>query len=481
MSHYPHHLAIGVGLLAVSLLARVATTNRLIHRKLRLSVLLFAAYVAANAVAAWYTLPAELAAQLASAERLLLAAGVINLVVVLAINPWRADRTPERFPSIVQDTVVVGVFVAFGVFVMQEKFLTISAIGGVVVGFALQDTLGNLFAGLAIQSEKPFRVGHWITVGEFEGRVTEVTWRATKLHTKAGNFVVVPNNIISKEAITNYSEPSLPTRLHVDVGVTYSAPPNEVKAVLLEAAMRVPGILSGPAPEVLLLAFSDSAITYRVRFWVDDFSKDLLAKDRVLTAVYYALRRRGFEIPFPMQVQYERVEVPGRPLERTALLEQVARGVDMLTPLSEAERADLVAASTEQLYGAGETIVHEGRPGDSMFLICAGEARVTVGPNRLEVATIPAGGYFGEMSLLTGDPRTADVTAVTDCQLLEITAETFRRVFLANPQVVEKVAAVVEARRAGLARSREAAQVPVTVPQTPRSLIGRIQKFLRLS
>jgi len=153
----------------------------------------------------------------------------------------------------------------------------------------------------------------------------------------------------------------------------------------------------------------------------------------------------------------------------------------MLTPLSDAERADLVAASAEQLYGAGETIVHEGEPGASMFLICAGGVRVTVGPNHQEVATIPAGGYFGEMSLLTGDPRTADVTAATDCQLLEITAETFRRIFLANPQVVEKVAAVVEARRAGLAKSREAAQAPATVEHAPRTLLGRIQKFLRLS
>ena len=90
-----------------------------------------------------------------------------------------------------------------------------------VVGFALQDTLGNAFAGLAIQIEKPFRVGHWIRVGDFEGHVAEVTWRATKLRTKAGNFVIVPNNIIAKEAITNYSEPTVPTRLEVEVGVSY--------------------------------------------------------------------------------------------------------------------------------------------------------------------------------------------------------------------------------------------------------------------
>ena len=117
--------------------------------------------------------------------------------------------------------MVIGLLVLIATFVFEDKLLTTSAVGAVVVGFALQDTLGNAFAGLGIQSEKPFRVGHWIRVGEFEGRVAEVTWRATKLRTKSGNFVIVPNNIIAKDAITNYSEPAVPTRLEVEVGASY--------------------------------------------------------------------------------------------------------------------------------------------------------------------------------------------------------------------------------------------------------------------
>ena len=104
-----------------------------------------------------------------------------------------------------------------------------------------------------------------------------------------------------------------------------------------------------------------------------------------------------------------------------------------------------------------------------MFVICSGRVRVTIGPSRQEVATIEPGGYFGEMSLLTGDPRTADVSAVADCLLLEITADTFRRIFLANPQVVEKVAAVVEERRAGLERTRRLAPVETAAVQAPVS------------
>lgn len=481
MTHYPHHFAIGLAFLVATLAVRVVTRNRLIHSKLRLSLLLFAAYAAVNVAIASYTMAADTIGQLESVERLALAAGLINLLVVLVINPWHADRVPERFPNIVQDTIIICLFLAFGVFVMQEKFLTISAVGGVVVGFALQDTLGNLFAGLAIQTEKPFHVGHWVSVAGYEGRVAEITWRATRLQTKNGTLIVVPNNILSKEAITNYSEPVAPMRIQVDVGVSYKVPPNEVKAAMLDSLAEVQGILRDPEPEVLIGEFAASAITYCVRFWIDDFARDSLAKDRVLTALYYTLHRHGFEIPYPTQIQYERTDEPARTPERTAVLEGVLRGVDMLAPLSDGERTELVSSSAERLYAAGETIVHEGASGSSMFVIGSGRVRVTLGPTRQEVATLEAGSYFGEMSLLTGDPRTADVSAVCDCLLLEITAGTFRRIFLANPQVVAKVAAVVEERRVGLERTRQAAPVESAAKVVPPSLLARIQKFLRLS
>ena len=107
-----------------------------------------------------------------------------------------------------QDAIIIGAFLVVATALMKEKFLTTSAVGAVVIGFALQDTLGNMFAGLALQVEKPFYVGHWIKVGDYEGLVTGITWRATQLRTKGGNAVVVPNNIISKEAIVNYSQPA---------------------------------------------------------------------------------------------------------------------------------------------------------------------------------------------------------------------------------------------------------------------------------
>ena len=154
-----------------------------------------------------------------------------------------------------------------------------------MVGFALQDTLGNAFAGLSIQSERPFKVGHWIRVGDFEGRVAEITWRATRLRTKSGNFIVVPNNIIGKEAITNYSEPAVPTRLELEVGVSYAASPAAVKQAMHDAMAQSRYVLTSPAPDALLVGFDASSMNYRARFWVDDFERDEEARDDVRVAI----------------------------------------------------------------------------------------------------------------------------------------------------------------------------------------------------
>src|SRR3954465_7263662 len=311
MPHYPSHLLIGAVAFAAALIVWSVTLNRLVKRKLKLSLFLLGAYLGLHVVFAM--LPAlggaaatDGASPIRPFERLALTAAVINLAVISLINPLRTDRVRDRFPAIVQDAMVIGMLLVVATFVFKEQLLTTSAVGAVVIGFALQDTLGNAFAGLAIQSERPFNVGHWIRVGDFEGRVAEVTWRATKLRTKAGNFVVVPNNIVSKEAITNYSEPAAAVRIDVEVGASYLSSPGEVKSAIGEALANSARVLKTPPPHTILAAFDSSAINYRVRFWIEDYERDEAARDEVRTNIYYSFARHGIEIPWPIQVQYER-------------------------------------------------------------------------------------------------------------------------------------------------------------------------------
>jgi small-conductance mechanosensitive channel/CRP-like cAMP-binding protein len=455
------------------------TVNRLLKRKLRLSVLLLVVCLCINLLLAVYSgFTPDALEQLKAFQNLALAAALINAVVLLVINPVGVDRVPDRFPAIVQDSLIIGLVLLVSTF-LSERLVTTSAVSAVVLGFALQDTLGNAFAGLAIQSEKPFHVGHWVRVGDFEGRVTEVTWRATKLRTKAGNFVILPNNVVSKEPITNYSEPVAPTRLEVEVGASYLSAPNHVKVAILEALRNSSRVLEVPAPDAVLVAFDASAITYRARFWIDDYERDDAARDEVRTAIYYTFQRHGIEIPWPIQVQYDRQL--HEPDEQTRLREQerLLSGIDLFTSLTPDVRREIAQAAPLAVYGGGEPIVRQGEPGQSMFVVCSGAVSVVLEPGRQEIARIERGGYFGEMSLLTGEPRTATVVAAGDVSVAEIGAAVFRRLGVENPQAIEQIGIAAMTRRADLERIRTATAGAVTVET--HTLLARMKKFLRLA
>jgi small-conductance mechanosensitive channel len=477
--HPTFHLVVGVAALAVTLAISSFTVNRLVKRKLRVSIFFFLAYAVLHVGLLLWRRELPQAAEILSLERIVLTAALINLFVVALLNPLRADRVPDRFPSILQDAIVIGLLMLVATFAFDDKFLTTSAVSAVVVGFALQDTLGNAFAGLAIQSEKPFNIGHWIAVGDHHGRVAEVTWRATKLRTKTGNFVIVPNSEVGKAAITNYSEPAAPTRLYVDVGVSYDAPPNRVKTAVKQALANCPLVLKAPAPDAMINDFAASSIVYRVRFWTDDFELDEEAMDQVRSSLYYEFKRNNIEIPYPIQVEYSK-EVPV--VDQAAAVaerERLLAGVDLFASLSDTDRTMIAARMRPIEFADGEPIVREGDPGQSMHVVASGRVHVVLASTRSTVATIGAGGYFGEMSLLTGDPRTATVLAQGDVRVLEIEADVFRHLGEVSPQTVEQVGVAAATRRAELNAVR-ASSKSAAVIEPPANFLVRMRKFLKL-
>jgi small-conductance mechanosensitive channel len=471
---------LGIAAIAVMLGLWSFTVNRLVRRKLRMSVILLVGYIAADitlALLAGRLSPAS-QAELEAFAKLAIVAAFINAAVFLLVNPLRVDRVPDHFPTILQDAIVIALVLLASTF-FSERLLTTSAVSAVVLGFALQDTLGNAFAGLAIQSEKPFHVGQWVKLGEFEGRVAEVTWRATKLRTKYGNFVVLPNNVVAKEPITNYSQPLAATMLTVDVGASYLTAPNQAKAAIMEAMRHSSRVLVAPAPDVLLQSFDGSAIVYRARFWISDYEADESSRDEIRTAIYYSFQRHGIEIPWPIQVQYVRPwrePDAGETIERE---ERLLSSIDLFSSISPEIRHQIAVSSPMCVYGGGETIVQQGEAGQSMYVILEGTVSVVLEPARNEVARIEAGGYFGEMSLLTGEPRSATVLACGDVAVIEIAADLFRRVGLVHPEAIEKIGMAAVVRRAGLEKLKSESAATVTVETT--TLMTRMKKFLHLT
>lgn len=465
-------------LLLATLALRGASGNRHVRGRLLASSAAFAVYVAVAAALVYAPLSPEITRRLRELQPLLAAFGLLNAIVAVAINPWRASRLPDRFPTIVQDTIVIMLFAVAATFLLQERIFATTAVGAVVIGFALQDTLGNLFAGLAIQVEKPFRVGHWVNLAGKDGIVAEITWRATKIRTKAGNFLIVPNNVLARDTITNYSEPTLDTRIEVLVGAAYDTPPNQVKAVILRALADEPLLVRGRESEVLIADFGASAVMYRIRAWTSDFAADERVADRIRSTVYYAFGRHGISIPYPVQVQLDRQDVVAPASDPAQVAGALAR-VEIFQPLTDEQRAELARVARPGLYAAGELVVREGDAGASMFIVVRGEVVVTLTSAAGEVARLGPGAFFGEMSLLTGEPRTANVAARSDCDLVEITVDDMRRLVFADPSIVERVGMAVATRREALERHRATGAGPA--PEPPQSFVARAWRFFRLS
>ena len=222
---------------------------------------------------------------------------------------WSAKRVGTRLPPLLPAVVMavaylITAFVTLRIIFPEVDFrplLATSAVTSLVLGLALQPILANFFTGLVISVEKPFRINDWIRVGEHEGRVVAITWRTTHLRTRDNDNLVLPNSKIADERVLNYYYPHPLHMERIQVGVELEAAPYRVRRVLLEAVTGVPGALDKPTPEVYLLSFGESAVTYELRVWIDDMAQAPRIASDLRMRVWEELHKEGIAIPYPVR------------------------------------------------------------------------------------------------------------------------------------------------------------------------------------
>lgn len=269
---------------------------------------------------------------------------------------------------------VLFVFLVAVLRVNLTPLLTTSAVISIVIGLALQDTLGNLFSGLAMQLSRPYSLGDWVKFGETVGCVEKIDWRSVSIRTFAGDRVILPHSTLAKTEVHNFTSPDRLYARQVKVHVHYRHQPSMVKRVLLEVAQSAKGVLQDPPPVVWLTSFDDFAKTYTLKFWVADFCQYLNIESAVMERIWYRFSREGIEIPFPIFRLYieKRVQDVDSRLEKFALL----RGIDFLKGLSEESIAYLAERLKIQLYTPGEIIFRQGEPGETFYIIRRGRAEL---------------------------------------------------------------------------------------------------------
>ena len=312
----------------------------------------------------------------------------------------------------------------------------------------MQDLLGNIISGIALEIGKPFKRGDWVIYENQRAEVIEVNWRATRLRNNDDVYLDVPNNQIVKHAILNLSYPTKVHAERIQVGIDYNAAPNMVREVLKRAAGNGFLVLPSPAPKVFLKSFGDSAIVYELKFWFerDDLYNDIM--DSVHTNVWYELNRHNIKIPFPVRtLQIERRQAGSHSI--TPLVLDTLRKQKFFLCMDDAQIDRLLASARLLRYGRGEKLITQGDEGDSMFVLINGTVDVHVNHDGklTYVTTLKAGDYFGEMSLLTGEKRSATVIANGDCESLRIDKTSFAEVLLSNPELLQKLSEMLARRR----------------------------------
>jgi small-conductance mechanosensitive channel/CRP-like cAMP-binding protein len=355
---------------------------------------------------------------------------------------------------------------------------TTSAIFGVILGLALQDTLGNFFAGISLQADRPFQVGDVITVGALRhtGVVEEITWRAVKIRTFQNHIVLISNSTAAKEPIEVCPRENLNARL-VFFNTLFTDSPAKTIHVVRESVREADNVSQKITPIVRIRNIGESTLEYEVKYWLDDYAKyndtDALVRQRI----WYAFRRAGLSFAFPTRtLLVERKKQTSG--DGGAIVERLA-AVDIFAPLSAEETAMLAQAATSHVFAPGETVIRAGDPGSSMFVVHNGRVSVQLseGGRARTVATLSEGAFFGEMALFTGEPRTANIVAIEETEVLEIGHAAMKQVFDTNPDLVESLSHIIAERRQGLAASED---LSPTDQDHSAGLLKSIKRFFGL-
>ncbi len=406
----------------------------------------------------------------------------VKTVAYLVFDVLVLKRQGVRYPKLIKDVAVFILFVAGLLLILKyylgqpiSGLLASTAVLTVVVGFALQDVLGNLFSGIILHFEDSFKIGDWVRIGEREGRVEQFGWRSFKVRTIDRELIVIPNQSASKAEVLIYGAGGQPVRLRIQVGTGYGDSPDRVEAAILGALAAMPDVRREPAPVVQLKSFGDFAMNYEVKIWIDDFERHNVIASDVRRRIWYAFRRQGIEIPFPKRdvtMKPERSE-EFPPAEMAVALR---RNV-VLAALAAGDFQALAAAAGHRVFGANETVIREGEAGDHFYHIHSGS--MTVLKDGRFVARLGPGDFFGEISLVTGEKTNATVVAERESVVLTIPSARFQQVVDMNEAMAQKLAEVITRRQNETRAASEKSRAADTVALRKESanLLKRILKY----
>jgi len=379
------------------------------------------------------------------------------------------ERTGQPIPQIVSVLVslviyVLAIMAVIG-FVFDQKLTSLLATGGVlamIIGLAVQVNISNIFSGIAMNLERPFQIDDWVKIGKFtEGKVIDISWRTTRLRTRDATILCIPNSEASESPIENFSRNEEKGywkyfTIHVD---PYH-PPERVKQVLLNAALASKCVLKDPPPATRFLGLTSGmtgqseswAANYLISTYVGDYGSKFAHNEEIWTKVWSHLKYAGIK----HVMERQEISMAIQPMKKTKRQLSKARMLleDMYVfePFPSEQKDHLSEKMQIREFRPEQEVVRQGDSGNSLFIIEEGTLSVRVSMNGTdkEVARLGAGDFFGEMALLTGEPRTATVASLTSTHVYEITKDDIYPSLKGQEEIMELLSEVLSKRKVAL-------------------------------
>jgi len=362
--------------------------------------------------------------------------------------------------------IILGLLARVGV--NLTGIIATSAVATAMIGFSLQEVLGNLAGGLTIEFEQAIGEGDWIRTEQYFGQVRSVRLRHTALETPDGDTILVPNSAIMRSPVTVVGRTAanalgpIKHRKLLTFQLPYRYSPTTVTASVEQALNASPmeGTAEDPQPRCVILDFNPLYVQYGALVWLMRPAMEYIDVSRVRTRITFALSRLGAPLtPISHVVDLRQDAATGESPDAEQMARIAAlRGVEVLHSLDEKEASQLASRMKKVSYAAGEVILRQGEEGDSLHILTRGRVRILL-TNEAglseQVATLAPGDFFGEMSLLTGEKRNATAVAIEEVDCFCLAKPDMQALLAERPSLADEISAVLGSRGMGLAAARD--------------------------
>lgn len=322
-------------------------------------------------------------------------------------------------------------------------------IGSVAIAISLQDTLSNLVSGFLLIVESPFKVGDWIKVGQMEGEVLEINWRAVRIKTLDRDVIIIPNGNLGKENICNYTlfDPLHAVRLLMPF--SYEDRPDTIDQTLCQVALTIDGIKSNPPPEVIPKVFNNTHIEYEVVFFITHYSQLERIEGEFWHRAYYAIRRADFKIPFADKLEYKLNFVPPDTGNSPENIIATLRSLPLFSRLDSATIQHLARQTKVEIFGTGERIVSAGENSNAFYILLGGEVILSKPDSspQTKITNLREGDFLGETIFLSHKPSLVSATATNIVTAIAIAPSAILDVVRQSPQLALEISQLIDERK----------------------------------